>query len=541
MRLVEVDGNAMQTTYSGKNLLSNIPYRTGGTFYNASVGTQVVQDTSSAVSIAITNTGFTVSSTAGWQGGWFLAEIEENKNYWVHYTQNGSNARSTTYTLDSTYTVVRNLGPVASDNYTASKAVATQTGEKYIALTVGCGLSNTTVNAIEPQVELASDYSSYEPYVGGTASPNPDYPQDINVVTGTQAVKITGKNLAWTGWAQDFVTRINNSGHANIEQYDGKQCLMILPRAGYGDYDNKYLFKTNFKENTQYTFSFDEYTADQFTSLAVVYTDGTVEVVHFGSAGYDTWEHVTKTTTANKTVKYMRADWQGGQKYIDIDSFMVEEGTSASSFEPYQGQEYPIDLGSIELAKIGTYQDYIFNDNGTWKIHKEVGKVVLNGTETGWGVQNDCFIRDFSDALQDTTGYTEILVVSDHFIGRTTCYRGELVSGKCAKIIGTNQQVGFRYDALNNDVDAWKTWLGTHNTTVYYALATPTDTEITEQALIDQLEAVAELYGGPNYVSFTGTGAQGEIAVEYQTWDKYNRYDVYIWNDEINDYQILNS
>lgn len=34
----------------------------------------------------------------------------------------------------------------------------------------------------------------YEPYVGGQPSPNPSYPQDINVVTGTQTISINGTN-----------------------------------------------------------------------------------------------------------------------------------------------------------------------------------------------------------------------------------------------------------------------------------------------------------------------------------------------------------
>jgi hypothetical protein len=36
----------------------------------------------------------------------------------------------------------------------------------------------------------------------------------------------------------------------------------------------------------------------------------------------------------------------------------------------------------------------------------------------------------------------------------------------------------------------FKTWLSTHNTSVYYPLATPTNTEITDTTLIGQLEAL---------------------------------------------------
>lgn len=45
------------------------------------------------------------------------------------------------------------------------------------------------------QVELGSTATTYEPYVGGVPSPNPDYPQPINVVKGTQTIDIYGKNM----------------------------------------------------------------------------------------------------------------------------------------------------------------------------------------------------------------------------------------------------------------------------------------------------------------------------------------------------------
>ena len=219
------------------------------------------------------------------------------------------------------------------------------------------------------------------------------------------------------------------------------------------------------------------------------------------------------TITTGDTAKYLIAYIinlnEAGEITLQqaLDTLQIERGSVATSYSAY--------MTPIELAKIGTYQDYIWNDGGTWKIHKEVGKVVLDGTETGWGVQNDCFRRDFSDALQDTVGYTKILVISDHFVGRTVCYRGDLTNGKCAKIIGTNAQVGFRYDALNNDVDAFKAWLSTHNTTVYYALATPTDTEITDAELVGQLEALlnyAPWYGDDqNVFLIPSAGADGTL------------------------------
>lgn len=41
-----------------------------------------------------------------------------------------------------------------------------------------------------------------------------------------------------------------------------------------------------------------------------------------------------------------------------------------------------LDLGNIELAKISTYTDYIYKDDTTWKVHKEIGKIDTYDGET---------------------------------------------------------------------------------------------------------------------------------------------------------------
>ena len=56
--------------------------------------------------------------------------------------------------------------------------------------------SSSTMSISNLQLEIGSSATTYEPYVGGIPAPNPSYPQDVQVVTGEQTVKVTGKNLA---------------------------------------------------------------------------------------------------------------------------------------------------------------------------------------------------------------------------------------------------------------------------------------------------------------------------------------------------------
>lgn len=57
---------------------------------------------------------------------------------------------------------------------------------------------NALTNVLFKPVIYKGAYDStkdFEPYVGGTASPNPSYPQNVNVVTGNQNILIKNNNI----------------------------------------------------------------------------------------------------------------------------------------------------------------------------------------------------------------------------------------------------------------------------------------------------------------------------------------------------------
>lgn len=195
---------------------------------------------------------------------------------------------------------------------------------------------------------------------------------------------------------------------------------------------------------------------------------------------------------------------------IPTDTFMIERGSSATSFAPY--------FTPLELAKIGTYQDRIYKNDGKWYVEKQVGKVVLDGSETwayyqsygGFRYRNNDFNVSSNNPSED--------LICSHFTVATV--RGTSPTAPVIKTytLNTDSTYIFLCDGTS-DVDAFKTWLASNPTTVYYALATPTTTEITNQALIDQLEAIVSAYlpQGVVNISLTGAGAQGGMVVEYGT------------------------
>lgn len=70
----------------------------------------------------------------------------------------------------------------------------------YLHVMANASVAYSVVYAtIRPQLELGSTATSYEPYTGGIISPNPDYPQDIQVYRGRNLLQITATSQTVNG------------------------------------------------------------------------------------------------------------------------------------------------------------------------------------------------------------------------------------------------------------------------------------------------------------------------------------------------------
>ena len=175
---------------------------------------------------------------------------------------------------------------------------------------------------------------------------------------------------------------------------------------------------------------------------------------------------------------------------------LVKGSEAVRTYQPYQSQSYAVNLGTMELCKIGDYQDYIYKDNKKWYKYGAIGKVVLNGSET-WGQGNP----NFRYITTITSQFKEVTTpLSNYFKGGAYSY-GVILQN----IDSTSMRINLYYDSITSDYQALKTWLSTHNTDVYYVYATPTTTEITDATLISQLNALAgaESYSGQTNISQT--------------------------------------
>lgn len=255
-----------------------------------------------------------------------------------------------------------------------------------------------------------------------------------------------------------------------------------------------------------------------------------------------------------------------------FEELQLEAGSTATSFEPFvggqpspnpdypqpiqtvtgeqtisiNGTNYPISLGSLELCKLGDYQDYIYRDGEEWKVHKATAKAIFNGSESWF--KSGSSTSDYLYAALVTTdmgisydGKASALMDEFTFMPTTA---GNRNSGRFYLYNGTTvaQHITCSMDtSVTSTPEEFKTWLSTHPATLYYPLYIATDTTITDTTLIAQLEAIrtASLQNGANTITNTATGSNlaGDMEISYYEYDPTNRYDKWLWLRANNAYE----
>ena len=208
---------------------------------------------------------------------------------------------------------------------------------------------------------------------------------------------------------------------------------------------------------------------------------------------------------------------------VDIDvvtgtqTITISDGTNSNSYE--------IDLGNIELCKISDYQDRIYKNNGKWYLEKNIGNVVLDGTETwnkmNWSSKN-AYRTKITNLKILTSGNHSSYLKSDRFEDYSTngLFNLEIPANGISHRTNQNEII-IRDDTITS-VNDFKTWLGTNNTIVYYAFETPVIEEITNTALISQLENVSHIQ---TYYGVTNITTNGDLSailkITYYSWNRY--------------------
>ncbi len=210
--------------------------------------------------------------------------------------------------------------------------------------------SSGTVSFSKIQLEINSSATDYEPYTGGIASPNSDYPQDIEVVTGENIVYIEGKNL---------FNKNNTTTQVGYFTSTGK-----IESGGGSTITTSY---TKIEPNVQMYLSGE---GNIFEN--VCYYDKNKNFI----------ERVmgTNSKNINKNAYYIR--FQISTSSFNLNTIQLEKGSTATIYQSYENQIYLINLETIELCKIENTQDYIYKNNSKWYKKPMILKINSYNGET---------------------------------------------------------------------------------------------------------------------------------------------------------------
>ena len=226
----------------------------------------------------------------------------------------------------------------------------------------------------EIQVEEGSNFTQYEPY---------GYRIPVKVETDN-----SNKNLATA--QQVYGGLVEKKGSASDPKYeelvkDNRNCIKFIDNA-FVEYN-----KINFKENTQYTVSFDykqeptgignETKHDSYL-FVFKYTDGTQSILWVKNENEESqWKHISFTSRENRTISSIGNLSYNYHftNYIDVDTFQLEEGIKETEYKPYKKENTVNIYLSEPLRKVGDYADYI--DFKNKKVVRKIKSITLNGDE----------------------------------------------------------------------------------------------------------------------------------------------------------------
>lgn len=398
--------------------------------------------------------------------------------YWLNGVTGGSN--STYVIFIANYTVSSNGDQVFTLTEDKTNLHA------FIAVYAGTTLNNVK---FYPMIRLATiTDSTYEPFTNG-ASPNPDYPQEIKSVVISK-IKTCRKNIA----VSDGVSfdNHNNSGISGIKNEDGTFALSGTSTKA----QSVRIASARFKANTTYTLSGCPSGGGQ--GKYYLYLGNNASIKDFGNG-------VTFSFTEDKEDSL----WFIVSAGVSLDGLvikpMVEEGTTATDYEPYTESVATLS-NPITLNGLNGVQDYVDVKRGV--LVQKFKEIVLNGSE-GWSFVSDNSIPYFH-TLCENFGF------KNHSTLNYMCdfFRAIVVNDRYQEntmFLNDTGRAIFTTSSFATVAD-WKAHLSSNPITVVYELKTPIETPLPE-ADVEALKNI-RTFKGTTHV-FTDSEVKPDLEVEY--------------------------
>ena len=302
------------------------------------------------------------------------------------------------------------------------------------------------------QLEEGSTATAYAPFVPN--SPSPDYPAPITMPSNFD-VLACGKNLVDA-----------TSSYSVTSKYS----TLIF---GY----------VKIKEGLTYTLTFNT----ENTGISC-YIHGNMGLPYTVFTCDGTKKTFTLTAIRDSSLGnvsfFARASETSSTATGYISELQIELGSTATSYESYTGNSVTV---TQELRKLSaTVYDSIEKVNDT-RFKNRIGRVVFDGSaDESWGKSSTYSGTDKTSfyislpTIKTVASVSTIPnILSSHFapINSSAASVGKIF------MANNSANVYFAVNATIADITAFKTWLASNPVTVYYELATPTETIIPDITL----------------------------------------------------------
>lgn len=435
--------------------------------------------------------------------------IAQRKDGGKYMSWNNQNAKTFTFTVDfdtySSYSMKLQMGPKTSypepitfyNNY---------------ALFVG----NYT----------ADNLPEYSPYNTPLVSPRPQLPQTVKELSGGK-IQIFNKNL--------LDIRDNDSSLYSLKTTVNPDSSITVQG------ENKNFWGMNItsdsacpriEQGTKVTMSIDKPLPYKLTLSCWTGTGDTLSQfpLIIINAGSTSAASVAKYTVLSGHLYLSLSEI--GKQINETFKVQLEYGDTATPFVTHESSEFTIPSGFNLYKLTDDIYDEVRLENGIAKMIKRVGKLELSGEEyfRTINTENPGQFYVYSNVF-DTLMKNSTAGMCTHFdIASNTVLAGVKTNKTVLSVFSDNGNDLIRImfsapDALNlkiTDINSFKNWLKAEKAkgtpvTVYYEMKTPTEEQITDQAILTQLNKLMETrtYDGITNISVTGTGLTPGIKVKY--------------------------
>lgn len=322
------------------------------------------------------------------------------------------------------------------------------------------------------RIWISESQSVFEPYTGKIPSPSPDYPQAIEPVESVK-LNIRGKNLC-DGINQNYYLTNNVDICGKVT---GNSGLAIDVQ------DKSYVAISTKITQDRYRIACTNSLLQEEKATTVAYRgvqkDNTSATVTINTTGY-------KYLIINAT---------------DLSSILVEDGSVATEYEPYQNQAINIDLKGNKLYAISdTIEDKLMIDkDGNIVLQKNVNKYIFTGNE-------NFTINSTTDSYNEFTCVIPNLYSKKYFETKSNKFLYNLDNRISISDTGASY-IRIPIELQVDTIDKFKTII--KDTEVYYAVETP------ELIDLGQLTELPKTFGGINNIWAETNLGNTEIEIEY--------------------------